>query len=82
MDRAVRVAILMSFGYLLVVAVVLDAFVQFADASYFVVFQQAAQFPFVCTFPCADFDEPENRSSLKTALKCHEQPNFFFKLNK
>lgn len=59
MDRAVRVAILVCFGYLMVVAVDLDAFVQSVDASYFVAFQQAAHFPFVCTCPCADFDEPE-----------------------
>ena len=63
MGRAVRVAILVSFGYLVVVAVGLDAFVQSVDASYFVVFQQAVHFPFVCTCPCADFDEPEERES-------------------
>lgn len=60
MDRAVRVAILVCFGYLLVMVVDLDAFERFADASYFAgLVQQAAHYPFVCTFPCADFDEPE-----------------------
>lgn len=61
MDRAVRVAILVCFGYLVVAAVDLDASVHSADASYFVVFQRAAHFPSVCTFPCADFDEPALR---------------------
>lgn len=58
MDRAVRLAILVSFGYLVVAAVDPDAFVDFVDASYSVVFQRAAHFPSVCTFPCVDFDEP------------------------
>lgn len=64
MDRAVRVVILVCFGYLLLVAVDLDAFGKSVDASYFVMFQQAAHFPFVYTFPCADFDEPMKKIKL------------------
>lgn len=45
------------FGYLLMV-VDPDAFGQFADASYFAVYQQAAHYLFVCTYPYVDFDEP------------------------
>lgn len=69
MGRAVRVAIPMSFGYLVVAAVDLDASVHFADASYFVVFQRAAHCPSVCTFPCAGFDEPATIANEKEVHK-------------
>lgn len=58
MGRAAREVILVNFGYLLAVAVGLDAFAHPADASYFAAFQQAAHFLFVCTCPCADSGVP------------------------
>lgn len=61
MDRVATVTMPVYFGYLVVAAVVLDAFVAIVDASYLAVFQPVARHPFVCTCPYAGpSDVPEN----------------------
>lgn len=61
MDRVAMVTMTVYFGYLVVAAVVLDAFAAIVGASYLAVCQPVAHCPSVCTCPCAgQSDVPEN----------------------